>query len=610
MSMSMSMSMIAPGDQIGNYRVVRLIGSGGMGVVFEAVHQTIGRRAAIKMLHSHLSQEPQVASRFLNEARAVNLVRHPGLVEIFEFGRMPDGSTYIIMDYLDGESLACALQRSPDGMSVAVAIDLVRQIAAALAAAHGRGIVHRDLKPDNIMLIPDVERPGRQRVKILDFGIAKLSLAEEAKVSPARTQPGMAMGTPAYMAPEQCLGADHVDGQADVYSLGIIFYELLSGRRPFESALPLDVMTQHVRAAPPPLAVSGIDERIALLVESMLAKAPGERPTMQQVAEAVARPTSSPDGGPAPVRLDRETAEYITAAEPRPHSLDRTLPGAEQANPFIVGPPITDPRQFYGRQRELKRLFSLWRRPPLQNAAIIGPTRSGKTSLLHYIKSILTSRTLRSDQRNDLISDPGRYRFLFVDFQDPRMGTQEGLLRHMLRGLTLPAPARCDLEQFMATVSGHLNAPTIILMDEIGVALQRYKELDTTFWEGLRALAINQVGGNLGFVLASTHPPHEIAQQHQGGGSPFFNIFGYSALLSPLSEAEARQLMGSSPIPFAEADILWILKHSGGWPLLVQLLSRERLHALYEQETGEEWKEDALRQLAPFRHLLQPFESR
>jgi serine/threonine protein kinase len=599
--------MIAIGQRVESYRVVRLIGRGGMGLVYEAVHEEIGRRAAIKVLHPELSADPLVASRFLNEARAANLVRHPGLVEIFEFGRLADGAPYIIMDFLDGESLADALKRDGDALRAA-ALDVIRQLAAALGAAHARGILHRDLKPENVMLIPDVERPGHKRVKILDFGIAKLGAPGpgDAASALARTRPGMAMGTPAYMAPEQCLGAEQVDGQADVYSLGVLFYEVLSGRRPFEAPTPLEVMTMHVRAAPPPLRIPGLDPRIVLLIESMLAKAPGDRPTMPKVVEAVSGLAATPvrelpavSTGPRPV-----SSPGAPSPSPSPQ-LEHTLPALERPDPFIAGPPIADPRQFFGRQREIKRLFNLWRRPPLQNAAIIGPTRSGKTSLLHYLKNILTARELRPDQRSDLIADPGRYRFLLVDFQDPRMGTQEGLLRHLLRGLGLRAPATVDLESFMAEVAEQLQSPTIILFDEIGVAVQRYRELDTAFWEGLRALAINAVGGNLGFVLASNRPPHELSQQLHDGGSPFFNIFGYSATLGPLTEPEARQLIASAPLPFAEADIQWILEQSGLWPLLVQILARERLHALHEGDKGAEWRGDALRQLAPFRHLLQ-----
>lgn len=585
---------------IGSYKVTRLLGRGGMGHVFEAIHLNIGRRAAIKVLAPELSQDPQVAMRFLNEARAANLVRHPGLVEIFEFGKLDDGTAFIIMDYLDGETLSSLLNRRDIVLDRRNALDIVRQIAAAIAAAHERGIVHRDLKPDNVMLVSDVERPGRLRVKVLDFGIAKVAAQPEAGLANAQTHPGTALGTPAYMSPEQCLGLTHIDGQADVYSLGIILFELLSGHRPFDAQLSMDVMTMHVRRAPPTLGSAAGSEAIELLVAQMLAKVPGERPKMTRVAETLAQ--ASIDTAP-PFVIAQPTAPYSTdKAIPTAEAIH--TPGNEPLDPFTAGPPITDPRHFFGRQREIKRLFNLWKRTPLQNAAIIGPTRSGKTSLLYYLRSVLHSSRLRTDQRNDLVSDPGRYRFVFVDFQDPRMGSQEYILRHLLQALSIPIPSHCDLESFISVTAEHLRSPTIMLFDEVSVALQRYRELDTTFWEGLRALAINQVGGNLGFVLSSTYPPHELAKTQDGGGSPFFNIFGYSATLGPLSPAESRQLIASSPIPFSEADIEWILEQSGGWPILVQILSRERFLSLLEDSSDDEWRTAAVEQMMPFRHLI------
>src|SRR5689334_15326786 len=137
--------MLSVGQLVGNYRIVRKVGSGGMGVVFEALHPDIGRRAAVKVLHPELSRNPDLVARFLNEARAVNLVRHPGLVQIFELGRLPDGTLYIVMDFLEGEPLSQRMAREP--LDLAQALSVVTQLASALAAAHERGIIHRDLKP-------------------------------------------------------------------------------------------------------------------------------------------------------------------------------------------------------------------------------------------------------------------------------------------------------------------------------------------------------------------------------------------------------------------------------------------------------------------------------
>ncbi len=271
------------------------------------------------------------------------------------------------------------------------------------------------------------------------------------------------------------------------------------------------------------------------------------------------------------------------------------------ASPFIAGPPITQPAAFFGRGREVKRLFNLWRQRPLQNAAIIGPRRSGKTSLLHYLKTITLTPPdlLRPSQTYHWLPDPAMYRWLFVDFQDARFGSAAYLLRHLLAEMGLPAPEECRLDDFLEAVSGQLQSPTIILFDEIGVAMERYPELDDAFWESLRSLATNQVDGNLAFVLSSHEAPEALAR-HRGWGSPFFNIFGYTAVLGPLSEPAARELIAASPLPVPDADADWMLATSGRWPMPLQILCRERLLALEDGETGDEWRVDALRQAAPF----------
>jgi hypothetical protein len=184
------------------------------------------------------------------------------------------------------------------------------------------------------------------------------------------------------------------------------------------------------------------------------------------------------------------------------------------------------------------------------------------------------------------------------------------LLRYLLDSLELPVPTPCDLEHFLDVVSRRLRTPTVILLDEIGVALQRYPELDVTFWESLRALAANYVEGNLAFVLAASEPPGQLARESHLG-SPFLNIFGYTATLGPLTEPEARELVASSPVPFPSNDVDWIIAESGRWPLLLNILCRERLITLEEGQTSEDWREEGIRQIASFRHLLQvsSFES-
>jgi hypothetical protein len=272
--------------------------------------------------------------------------------------------------------------------------------------------------------------------------------------------------------------------------------------------------------------------------------------------------------------------------------------------PFIAGPPIIHPRAFFGREPIVRRIFDLLKRPPLQNAVIIGPRRSGKSSLLHYLRSITRTPAdrLRPGQRSDWLSNPERYRWVLVDFQDVRFGRKEGLLRYLLTSLNLRVPTPCTLDRFLDVMSTSVRQPTVVLLDEIGKALRSYPDLDDDVWESLRALG-PQVGGNLGFVLASHSHPVQLAHD-SGHSSPFFNIFGYTARLGPFAETEARALIASSPMLFDEEDVAWILEQSGHWPILLQILCRERLITMYSGDTSGAWKIDVLSQLEPFRYLL------
>ncbi len=214
------------GRTIGNFVLSRKVGEGGMGAVYLGEHNRISRRAAIKVLLPELASEPEVVARFLNEARASADIKHPHVIEISDFGELDDGTSYLVMEWLQGRSLADRMGAAR--VPVTQALHIGRQIAEALEAAHQRGVVHRDLKPDNVFL---VERDGdADFVKVLDFGIAKILRG----ATELHTQTGAIMGTPGYMAPEQCRG-EVVDPRADLYALGVILYEMLGGRLPFEA---------------------------------------------------------------------------------------------------------------------------------------------------------------------------------------------------------------------------------------------------------------------------------------------------------------------------------------------------------------------------------------
>jgi serine/threonine-protein kinase len=231
------------GRSIHNYVVKQKIGEGGMGAVYLAEHPKIGRRVAIKVLLPQLSKDPQLLSRFFNEARAATEIHNEHIVDIIDFGELDDGGSYIIMEWLEGRSLTDALAQ--DGrFALPRAVHVARGIARALAAAHARGIVHRDLKPDNIYLVRHGDDPDF--AKVLDFGIAKLMLNQ----SDFKTQTGAIMGTPYYMSPEQCNGAA-VDQRTDIYALGVILFQMMTGRLPFQQQTLGELLVAHLTQAPP-----------------------------------------------------------------------------------------------------------------------------------------------------------------------------------------------------------------------------------------------------------------------------------------------------------------------------------------------------------------------
>jgi len=238
-------------ERIGKYVVVRKLGEGGMGSVFLARHAQIRRQVAIKVLLPQHTRNEDVMRRFFNEAHATAELRHPGLVEVFDFGELDDGSAYLVMEYLEGETLAARIARGPVGP--ALAAEIGRQVAAAVGAAHARGIIHRDLKPENIVLVADPDLPHKIRVKVLDFGIAKLT----GGASTSRTARWLLLGTPAYMSPEQCRGAAAVDHRTDIYALGCIMFEMACGRLPFAFDNFGDLLAAHMCDEPPdPLALA------------------------------------------------------------------------------------------------------------------------------------------------------------------------------------------------------------------------------------------------------------------------------------------------------------------------------------------------------------------
>jgi serine/threonine-protein kinase len=278
---------------VADYRIEGMLGAGGMGEVYAAVHPLIGKRAAIKVLRAELSVNREAVERFVQEARAVNQIGHPNIVDVFAFGALADGRSYFVMEWLKGESLRARIKR--DRMLLSEVEHVVEGICVALEAAHEKGIVHRDLKPDNVFLVAVKNAPPM--VKLLDFGIAKLMGTEDTRVE--RTRTGNLLGTPAYIAPEQARG-EQIDQRVDVYSLGAMAYEMLAREVPFPARSAMDMVAQHLYTEAPSVRRKARDVPTELdaLIARMMAKAPELRPSLDDVRAGFARAVESAKGRP------------------------------------------------------------------------------------------------------------------------------------------------------------------------------------------------------------------------------------------------------------------------------------------------------------------------
>lgn len=275
-----------------------------------------------------------------------------------------------------------------------------------------------------------------------------------------------------------------------------------------------------------------------------------------------------------------------------------------EMKPFVVGPPIRHPRQFFGRSRELRRIFTSLRRSPLEHYAILGKRRSGKSSLLHYLRTITTAppSELRVGQKHDWLVAPAAFRWVYVNFEDATLLRLDGLIKHILSSLHIPVPAECSLHQLITLLKEEdWRRPGIILMDELNAGLAA-PELDQYFWQSLRALVSTDMENRIAFIVATHADSLQLANEH-GKTSPFFNIFN-TIKLGPLNEEESLELIASSSIPFSATDVSWIYHTSQGWPYMLQILCAERLFALENGETGDGWRREAQSKLAPYRYLF------
>ncbi|WP_437625726.1 serine/threonine-protein kinase [Sorangium sp. So ce1151] len=383
---------LAPGTPVGEYRIEAKIGVGGFGTVYRAMHPVIGKAAAIKVLSRQCSANPQLVSRFIAEARAVNQIRHRNIIDIFSFGALEDGRHYYVMELLEGMTLD-AYRRKRGRLPPAEALPILVKIARALDAAHAAGIAHRDLKPENVFLVFDED--GAIFPKLLDFGIAKL--LGESSTTAHKTRTGHLIGTPLYMSPEQCRGKN-VDHRTDVYSFGILAHELLAGAPPFDGESAFDLLMKHTSEPAPP--VSSLDTRLSPALDApllrMLEKDPASRPASLLEATAALVEAARGAGYDVPKGLLRSSdaavgrgesdaagrRARIAAAEPLAAGLAPTQPGpVADASTDRNGTETVLQRSLPGKVESTPAAASR-RRAALAAVAILGVAAAAALTLL------------------------------------------------------------------------------------------------------------------------------------------------------------------------------------------------------------------------------------
>jgi serine/threonine protein kinase len=332
------------------YKILRTLGAGGMGGVYEAVHEGIGRKVAIKCLHAEYAHDRNLIERFRREARAATAIGNEHIVDVTDVGELPDGAPFLVMEFLVGQTLGQMLSEQGP-LRVPRAVHIGRQVCNALEAAHEKGIIHRDLKPDNIFLIKRSGDPDF--VKVLDFGISKTHAADNGVSELTRT--GMAIGTPSYMSPEQAQGLRDIDGRTDVWAMGVILYELLSRTRPFVADTYPRLLMHIVGGTPHRLSHwrRDIPEELDALVMRCLEKDPAQRvSSMAELGEELAKfekadsvpelAVADPSGAPAAeASSERKAAKRVSAPgqTPRPQAASPDEPSRSSAH---AGPSLAD----------------------------------------------------------------------------------------------------------------------------------------------------------------------------------------------------------------------------------------------------------------------------
>ncbi len=539
----------------GEYRVDELLGQGAFGVVYKCEEVSLSRTVAIKMLNAGLADE-KAMQQFLVEGRNLASLNHPNVVQIYRLGSY-EGHPYIVMEFLVGKTLRALLREARpllrDGL------EMMRQVASGLVAVHSKGIVHRDLSSNNVVILES------GRVKILDLGLAK----EVQSLSTVSAESFLA-GTIPYISPEQIEGLG-VTPASDLFSLGVMMYQVVTGRNPFEAEHFMSVLYNiaHREAAPVESLVSGVPHELARLIEHCMEKRPQDRPASAvAVEEAIAAILSS-------ATLDG-VAE--TVAAPPTTSRRQSLP-----NPYLSRVMIKRREDFFGRGQEIKRIYARLNATPPGSVSIVGERKIGKSSLLNYI--------YMRRSREEFLDQPEKMVMVFLDLQEQNSMTLESFVRILLGMADYELRGRLQVADCENSLSGikdlvqrldRAGFCLAILLDEFE-AITRNANFGLEFFSFLRYLANHY---NVAYLTSSAKDLQILCHTKEISDSPFFNIFS-TLRLGVLKEEEAEELirvpserLGLSLLPHKKE----ILAMTGCFPFFIQIACAHAIE--YLDETG------------------------
>ncbi|MFH1070099.1 MAG: protein kinase [Candidatus Glassbacteria bacterium] len=491
----------------GRYSNLVKIGDGAMAAVYRAQDTELDQTVALKVLKPDLAANREYIARFKREIALARTITHPNVYRIYDIG-LADGVHFISMEFIDGQELKKVVTAGK--LSLEEAVGIVRQICRALSEAHAKGIVHRDLKPQNIM----VEKLTGRCV-VMDFGIAI------GETSSAITQTGAFIGTPEYISPEQANGQP-VDQTSDIYSLGIIMYEIFTGKLPFGPGKPLAVALQHVNEVP--VAPRKVVRSIPRELEKVILRAIHKDPRKRYCDAASLLADLDAIFAPADSIAEKPSGKAAIAHTSRNPYLNRTM--------------IRDRNYFFGRKKEVATIFSRIGAARPQSVSVVGERRIGKSSLLNFIN--------QEGNRISHLDDSTSYVFIFMDFQEKRRSSVEEFFTSLFEALageagekltSLPAPGYDGFKEVCEKLD-YQKMKLILLFDEFE-SITKNKNFSPEFFAFLRSLANNY---NVAYVTSSVKNLQELCHNREISDSPFFNIFS-NLNLGAFTEEEAQQFV-------------------------------------------------------------------